>query len=594
MSGRGPGDDTFLRPPQGPPPPGPASGFTPPYPRPGPPTNGKATWSLILGIGSVLLAFCCGFLLGIPAIALGYAAKRDIALSGGAEQGRGLAIGGIVTGIIGTVASALLVALMGIGMWADRESASTPSWVPPQAAPTVDVSELKPFYAQQLNWSDCDGGKCAQVTVPVDYENPGGQTMSIAVKVVPSIGAGGRSLFINPGGPGASAVEFANYLATKISPEVRKRYDLVNVDPRGVGKSTPVDCLSDSEFAQWAASDPDPDTPDEVQQFRDETRRFGEGCTKRSGAIAAHISTEEVARDFDVVRSLFGREKLDWFGFSYGTQIGATYATLFPDRVGRMVLDGAVDPSLNSIDASLAQAEGFHRALLAYVRDCTKGMWCPLGRDRRKAVQRIAGLMERIDQRPLRTDDRNRKLTEGLAFYGIAKPLYSESTWPTLTQAFDAALQGDGGVLLRLADGYFRDANGEAFHAVSCLDARDRPTLAEVEAAVPRFEKVSPVFGRALAWGALGCTDWPIKATHPQADIDSSTKAPILIIGATGDPATPYESAQALAKQLTSSVLLTRVGDGHTSYASGDACIDEAVDAYLISGTMPAKRTICR
>jgi pimeloyl-ACP methyl ester carboxylesterase len=505
-----------------------------------------------------------------------------------------LAIGGIVTGLIGTLASALFAALVGIGLWADQEDQSVPDWTPPQAAPSVDTEALKPFYEQKLRWSDCDGGKCARVTVPVDYENPGGETMSIAVKVIPSIGGGGRSLFINPGGPGASAIDFANYLATKISPEVRKHYDLVNVDPRGVGRSTPVDCLSDAEFAKWAAGDPDPDTPQEVEDFRADTRRFGEGCKKRSGAISAHISTEEVARDFDVMRSLFGREKLDWFGFSYGTQIGATYATLFPKRVGRMVLDGAVDPSLNTIDASLTQAEGFQRALVAYVRDCTKGMWCPLGRDDRKALQRIAGLMQRIDQHPLRTDDGNRQLTEGLAFYGIAKPLYSEATWSTLTQAFDAAFQGDGGVLLRLADGYFRDANGEAFHAVSCLDEREHPTLAEVQAAEPRFEKASPVFGRALAWGALGCTDWPIKATHPQRDIDSRTTAPILIIGATGDPATPYESAKALAKQLKTSVLLTRVGDGHTSYAGGDDCIDAVVDAYLISGTVPRKGTVCR
>lgn len=563
-------------------------------PRAVPPTSGKAVWALILGLGSVVLAFCCGFVLGIPAIALGFSARRDIALSGGAERGRGLANGGIVTGIIGTVASALLGAFLGLALWTDRDSASAPDWTPPKASPTVDVSELKPFYAQKLRWSDCDGGKCTRVTVPVDYANPGGQTMSIAVKVIPSIGSGGRSLFINPGGPGASAVDFANYLATKISPGVRKHYDLVNVDPRGVGKSTPVDCLSDSQFARWAAGDPDPDTPEEVQQVRAETRRFGEGCEQRSGAIAAHISTEEVARDFDIVRSLFGRQKLDWFGFSYGTQIGATYATLFPDRVGRMVLDGAVDPSLDSIDASLAQAEGFQRALMAYVRDCTKGMWCPLGRNPHKAVQLIAALLQRIDQHPLRTDEGNRKLTEGMAFYGIAKPLYSEATWSTLTQAFDAAFQGDGGVLLRLADGYFRDANGEAFHAVSCLDGRDRPTVAEVEAAEPRFEKASPVFGRALAWGALGCTDWPIKATHPQGEIDSATKAPILIVGATGDPATPYESAKAVTRQLKSSVLLTRVGDGHTSYAGGDACIDAAVNAYLVSGKVPAKGTVCR
>lgn len=549
---------------------------------------------MILGIASLVLAFWCGFVAGLPAIAFGFAAKRDIALSGGAERGRGLAIAGIVTGIIGTIVSVLFMVSVGTGFWSPHDARSTRPWDPPTASTTVDQEALKPFYTQRLEWSDCDSGKCARVRVPVDYAEPDGETMTLAVQVVPSIGAGGRSLFINPGGPGASGVAFAGYFATKISPEVRKRYDLVNVDPRGVGDSSPIDCLSDRAFAAWAASDPDPDTPDEVANLRAENRRFGEGCEKRSGAVAAHVSTEEVARDFDILRALFGHERLDWFGFSYGTQIGATYATLFPNRVGRMVLDGAVDPSLNTLDASLAQAEGFQLALSEYVRSCTDGRWCPLGKSHDKAVRRIVRLLEGIDKYPLRTDDGNRRLTEGLAFYGIAKPLYSEATWPTLTQALDAALQGDGSVLLRLADSYFRDANGESFHAISCLDQRDKPTLADIEAAVPRFRKASPVFGPALAWGALGCSDWPIEAKHPQVDIDSRTKAPILIIGATGDPATPYESAEALAKQLPTSVLLTREGGGHTSYASGNACVDDTVDAYLNAGRLPAKGTVCR
>jgi pimeloyl-ACP methyl ester carboxylesterase len=557
-------------------------------------TNPKANLSLGLGIGSLVLAFFGGFILGIPAMAAGYAARRDINLSGGAEGGRGRAAAGIITGLIGTVVSALFAVSMAIGMWSDQGGSPEIVWKPPNAVPTVDASELKPFYTQSLTWTDCGIGKCTRVEVPVDYANPGGKTMQVAMKVVPALGPGGRSLFLNPGGPGASGIRFADYLAGKISPDVRRHYDLVNVDPRGVGESTPVDCVSESAFAAFAAGDPDPDTPAEIKAFREQHRKVGEGCQRRSGAVAAHISTEEVARDFDVLRSLLGQEKLDWFGFSYGTAIGATYATLFPQRVGRMVLDGPLDPSEGAIDAGLSQAIGFQRALKAYVEDCT-GRWrCPLGRDESKAMRRIVGLLERLDRHPLRTDDPDRKLTEGLAFYGIAKPLYSKSTWVSLSNAFDAALQGDGSVLVRLADAYFHEANGEAFLAISCLDARDRPTVADIEAVEARFTRASPVFGRALAWGSLGCSDWPIEATHPQVDIASDTSAPILIVGTTGDPATPYESAKALAKQLASSVLVTRVGDGHTAYASGDDCVDDIVDRYLLTGKPPAKGMVCR
>ena len=556
--------------------------------------NAKAILSLRLGLGSLVLAFFGGFLLGIPAMAAGYAARRDIGLSGGAEGGRGRAAAGIITGLIGTVVSALFAVSVAIGMWSGHAGSSERPWKPPSAVTADDVSALKPFYSQALIWTDCGIGKCTRAKVPIDYANPRGKTLQLAVKVIPALGSGKRSLFLNPGGPGASGLRYADYLAGKISPKVREHYDLINVDPRGVGDSTPVDCVSDAAFATFAASDPDPDTPAEIMAFREEHRELGEGCQRRSGAVAAHVSTEEVARDFDVLRALLGQRKFDWFGFSYGTAIGATYATLFPQRVGRMVLDGPVDPSEGVIDAGMSQAVGFQRALRAYVKDCT-GRWrCPLGRNETKAMRRIVDLLERLDRHPLRTDNPDRMLTQGLAFYGIAKPLYSKSTWISLSNAFDAALQGDGSVLARLADAYFQEANGEAFLVVSCLDARDQPTVADVEAAEPRFVRASPVFGRALAWGSLGCSDWPIEATHPQIDIDAKTSAPILIVATTGDPATPYESAKALAKQLPSSVLLTHVGDGHTAYASGDGCIDNFVDDYLDSGKLPAKGTVCK
>jgi pimeloyl-ACP methyl ester carboxylesterase len=591
-------DDSFLDPPGDRP-----SSSQPAWPNASmtaPKTNGKATWSLVLGIVSVA-CFCGGFLAGIPAIVLGFAGKRDVALSGGAESGRGIAIGGIVTGIIGTVISALFLAIVGVSMVFDHHPKKSGPWTPPTPAATTAPANLQPFYDQKLQWRECGDSKCAHVTVPVDYDHPDGQTLSLALKVLPATGHGGRSLFLNPGGPGASGMDFVDYMSGLFGDRVRARYDLVGVDPRGVGASTPLDCLSDGAFDRFTASDPDPDSPAEIEASRELIENFGRGCEKRSGALAAHVSTEEAARDFDIVRALLGESHLDWFGASYGTQLGATYATLFPQRVGRMVLDGAVDPSLSGIRSSLGQTTGFERALRAYVKDCVKRRSCPLGRTVDPAIDRIAALLQSMDKRPLKTVE-HRKLTEGLAFYGMVVTLYNKSTWGMLSQALDSAFKGDGSVLLRLSDYYFDRRSdgsyegnlGESFPAIGCLDSSDRPTLEEVEAAEPDFIKASPPFGRIMAWGAYSCTDWPIPVTHPQIPISAPTAAPIVVIGTTRDPATPYEWSKALTRQLGgSAVLLSREGDGHTAYASGDDCIQAAVDAYLVDGTVPKRGTLC-
>ncbi len=298
---------------------------------------------------------------------------------------------------------------------------------------------------------------------------------------------------------------------------------------------------------------------------------------------------------------LLGRTKMDWFGASYGTQLGATYATLFPKTVGRMVLDGAVDPALGAIDSSLGQTTGFQRALEAFASDCVKRASCPLGTDVDEGLAKIADLMSQLDDSPLKTQDETRKLTEGLAFYGIAVTLYDKGTWHYLRDALTQAFSGDGTTLLLLSDAYFSrnpdgaygDNIGEVIYAVNCLDVADRLTEAEVVAALPRFEKASPVFGRALGWGALGCTDWPIESTHPQVKISGDGAPPIVVIGTTRDPATPYEWAKSLADQLSSGVLISRDGDGHTAYGSGNACITKAVDAYLVDGTVPKDGLLC-
>ena len=464
-------------------------------------------------------------------------------------------------------------------------------------------SGLEDFYTQKLSWRDCGDDRCTTVEVPIDYEKPEGETLELEVKVIPSEGDGGRSLFVNPGGPGAEAQGFASTMKARLGSDVLDKYDVVGVDPRGVGKSAPIDCLSDRELDAYAASEPDPENAAEIEEYRASAVDFGNGCEEKSGALASHISTEEAARDFDVVRALLGAKTLDWFGASYGTELGATYATLFPKTVGRMVLDGAVDPTLTAEESAFGQTTGFQRALDAYIDDCVRREDCPLGRDADAAERQLADFVDARDANPMATGQQ-RQLTQGITFYGIAVTLYDKQTWPILTQALTAAFNGDGGVLLRLSDAYFRrqpdgsySANlGEANPAINCLDSADddeESTLEEVQDSLPRFAKASPVFGRALAWGALSCTDWPIKSTHPQVDVDATGSKPIVVLGTTRDPATPYEWAKALTDELGTAVLVSRQGDGHTAYTSGNKCIKNLVDDYLIDGKVPKDGTTC-
>jgi pimeloyl-ACP methyl ester carboxylesterase len=497
--------------------------------------------------------------------------------------------------LIGLVV-ALMVGLVVYAAYATRAD----EFEAPNPLKAAAPAGLETFYTQQLTWDECGRAQCAWVKVPVDYADPSGKATRLRMAYYPATGEAERSVFVNPGGPGGSAIDFAATMEGALGDDVREHADVVGVDPRGVGLSSPLTCLSDRDFDAYAASDPDPDDAAEIEASRAAFRSIGEACVEGSGELAAHVSTVEAARDMDVVRALVGREKLDWFGASYGTELGAVYAELFPDRVGRMVLDGAVDPTLDNVESSFAQATGFQRALTAYAQDCVKGSDCPLGDDAEAGIARIADLMDQLDAQPLPGLGK-RQLTEGLAFYGIAVTLYEQEAWPTLSQALAAAFAGDGKILVRLADiyfereddGHYASNGGQVINAVSCLDSPGGLTLEDVEAQTPRFADASPVFGRALAWGALGCSDWPIESANPLPDIDGAGAPPIVVVGTTRDPATPYESAQALASQLESAVLLTRDGDGHTAYLSGNSCIKKAIDRYLADGTVPEDGTRC-
>lgn len=470
---------------------------------------------------------------------------------------------------------------------------------PPPATGEQAPAGLDRFYSQQLSWGPCGSDRCTEVEVPVDYDQPDGETLELAVRRVPATGEGGQAIFVNPGGPGGSAQDFVGYVASELPASIRRTHDVIGVDPRGVGESTPLQCLSDARFDDFIDTDPDPDDEAGIAALTDQVRGMGEACTAKSGALAAHVSTEEAARDHDVVRALLGQRTMVWFGFSYGTQLGATYAQLFPDKVGRMVLDGSVDVTLDSIDQALGQTEGFQRALEAYLEDCVDDD-CPVGATVQEGMDTIADLMQRLSKDPIEVPS-GRLLTEGRAFYGIAVTLYSRESWQYLTSALRAAVAGDGRLLLTLSDSYFeRTSNGsfannsgQVIYAVNCLDSDDAPDRAATEAALPRFRQISPVFGASLGWGAMACHDWPIEGDHPQQPVTAAGAPPILVVGTTRDPATPYEWSQAMASQLESGVLLTREGDGHTAYTSGNECIKKAVDAYLEDGTVPKDGTTC-
>lgn len=500
---------------------------------------------------------------------------------------------------------ALLVSVRGDddGRTPDSErSGALPPTPPPPGATDAPRPALQPFYDQQLAWQPCRKGfECATLRVPLDYRKPAGTALDLALLRVPARDPDHRvgSLVVNPGGPGAPGTDYA--AADQFGEPLQDAFDIVGFDPRGTGDSSPVDCLSDDDLDAYLAGDPSPDDAAEVAELVDQTTGLMRGCTERSGDLAAHISTVEAARDMDVLRAALGEPELLYLGASYGTFLGATYAELFPDKVGRLVLDGAVDPTQDLEQSSLAQAAGFETALRAYVTDCVDGGDCFLGDTVQAGLDRIAAFLREVDATPLPTSD-GRDLTEGLAFLGIITPLYVSDYWTLLDQGLQTAFQGDGSTLALLADAYtsrdsetgdYLDNSAEAIAPINCLDDPSTTPVAEIPGRLPEFEKASPTLANVFVWSLVGCVGFEPRTAEPAPVIRAEGAAPILVVGTTRDPATPYQWAVALADQLESGVLLTRDGDGHTGYDSGNECVDDTVEGYLVDGTVPEDGRRC-
>ncbi|MFI6287394.1 alpha/beta hydrolase [Streptomyces sp. NPDC051018] len=474
-------------------------------------------------------------------------------------------------------------------------------------ATSAPAAELKPYYAQKLSWRDCGvpGFQCATLKAPLDYDKPGGDSVRLAVARKKATGPGKRlgSLHVNPGGPGGSAVGYLQaYAGIGYPAPVRARYDMVAMDPRGVARSEPVECLTGKEMDTYTQVDQTPDDAAETARLATAFKNFAAGCEKRSKKVLPHVSTVDAARDMDVLRAVLGDEKLTYVGASYGTFLGATYAELFPSRTGRLVLDGALDPSLPARALNRDQTEGFETAFRSFAADCVKRKDCPLGTtSTTDASNRLKAFFAELDARPVPTGE-SRRLGESLATTGVLTAMYDESAWPQLRTALTSAMNGDGAALLALADTYYeRDGDGSyanlmmANAAVNCLDAPPAFTDPKaVESALPEFEKASPAFGRNFAWAALNCAYWPTPATGTPHRITAQGAPPILVVGTTRDPATPYKWSRSLATQLSSGRLLTYDGDGHTAYGRGSDCVDTAINTYLLEGTAPALAKRCR
>ena len=460
---------------------------------------------------------------------------------------------------------------------------------------------LGQYQGQTLSWSSCyDNFDCSYLQVPIDYKNLSLGRFKLRLLRHKALEQRGRigSLVINPGGPGASGVAYAYNAEYIFSPNLLQKYDIIGFDPRGVGESAPIRCLNDQETDASYAADSRPDNEKELKTLIQQVHEYADKCESRTKNLI-NYSTADSARDMDLLRAALKESKLNYLGVSYGTYLGTIYAKLFPNNVGRMVLDGAVSPNVDSEVQNLTQAVGFDTALDAFITDCFHKKDCPLQQPLEKARSQIIALFNSSDKAPL-TSSSGRAVTESLIVLGTASALYDPSSgWPQLRVGLREAESGNGRTLLSLADDYSQRrtdgtyANNEADAAfvIDCLDWRGARSTASISQLAQKFSQEAPVFGPYLAYSGLSCQFFP---STSQDAIREIVTTPIIVIGTTRDPATPYIWAQDLHKIIQNSLLITLEADGHTGYGHGSTCVDSAVDNYFLTGILPTSDLTCK
>ncbi|MBE6484210.1 MAG: alpha/beta hydrolase [Actinomycetaceae bacterium] len=458
---------------------------------------------------------------------------------------------------------------------------------------------LEAFYTQKLSWEECgDGFQCATAKAPLDYDNPDGTKIDIALKKLPaSSGKPIGTLYLNPGGPGGSGVEYVENVRESFSADLLSAFDVVGFDPRGVGQSTSVQCQADgeTEAPEDAVEGEELSAADANKRAAEETAAMCEAHTKPV-ELLDHVDTVSVAKDLDMLRALAGDPQLYYIGFSYGTLLGATYAEHFPGNVGRLVLDGAVDPALSSAELSKEQGVAFEKSLEAFVAECQKGADCPFEGDTAQGVKQIRDFLDQLEEKPLPVDGKDDVIvTREDVTSLLSNAFYEDTVWPAVAKALGAAFQGDGTAVHELL-ALFEEAGGaegdEAKIAIDCLDYPIEGNQAEWDKQADELKEVAPVFGTSYV--DLFCQAWGHHGTEKRTEIKAKGAAPVLVVGTTGDPATPYAWSESLAKQMESATLLTWEGNGHTAYGRAGECVTKAVDDYLLRGKLPEDGLVCK
>jgi pimeloyl-ACP methyl ester carboxylesterase len=449
----------------------------------------------------------------------------------------------------------------------------------------VSADPDTPDSSGSLDWEECGGAECATLDVPVDYGQPGGDTLTLSVARVPASGDDRiGALFVNPGGPGGTATDFAVDLAFSLPDDVTEHFDIVGVDPRGLGASD-IDCGGD--FAELYGVDYTIDSPEDTSTLLDVSSAYVDGCEAAAGDLLPHLGTENAARDIDAVRAAMGDEQLNYLGFSYGTAIGQTLAELFPDRLRAMVIDGVLELGPSGTDLAVAQAQGFESGFAAFADDCDSDPSCPIAPDAAAALDELTA---RVEEAPIPGTPRD--LGPGELTTGLAGPLYSESLWPDLAQAIADGLDGDGSGMVAQADAYLDIADFDIYFAVNCLDFEWPESPEELLASGAAAADAAPRFGEAIVNDYVRCAMWPVEE-DPLPAVTAPGAPPIVVVSTTNDPVTPYEAGVHTAERLETGVLLTHEGEGHAVVGGGVPCIDDAVARYLVDLEPPEDGTTC-
>lgn len=483
----------------------------------------------------------------------------------------------------------MLVAAAGLLLGCAQQQPATPVDLP---APSPELNGL---YNQQPEWSECGKGvECATIATPLDWDDPTGASIDLALARRPADRRSRGVVVLDFGGPGVAGAARLRDNPDVGTARLRQRMNLVAFDPRGTGDSAPVDCLTDSEMDDLVAGDLGPQAGTVLAR----------GCAAAAPDLVAHLDTGSTVRDLDLIRSVLDQPALNYLGYSYGTLVGARYADQFTPQVGRFVLDGAMDPSVPPSQVAFAQAIGMEDVFTAYLRACVAGQAgdCPYEGDQAAAGEEVTDLLARISARPLPTST-SRQLTQQLAVTGIIAALYSQQRWPELSAALDQAENGDGTGLLALADGYNdRRSDGsygsnltEAYWATICADVRAAPDQEEDVPDPASITAQAPILGPSLVGQESMCAAWPAPASPGTGAVavQAAGAPPIVVIGTTHDPATPYLWARSLADQLESGVLVSVAGTQHLAYGRGNSCVDELVEDYLVDGEAPADGIDC-